>query len=214
MEDTAHHLLRLLIKHGGMTVRDLASDLHLSLTATRQHVERLLAAGLVAAAPAPHQAAQGRPSTVYVVTPKGDQEFPQAYQPFLARILEVLADEQGPDGLQKFLDAVAARCVNEARPRLRGASLDERATSLLEFLTGLGFWVESERRERGIEIREYHSPVAQVAQRFPQVDRMVHGLIEAALETQVMRVQSKRAGDPYTLYLIPSCPPDEPKAAA
>ena len=78
MEDTAHHLLRLLLKQGGMTVRDLASDLDLSQTATRQHVERLLAAGLVSAAPAPHQATQGRPSTAYVLTPKGHEEFPQA----------------------------------------------------------------------------------------------------------------------------------------
>lgn len=205
-DDTVHQLLRLLLKHGGMTVRDLALHLHLSLTATRQHVERLQAAGLVVAGSVHHHV--GRPSTVYVLTPKAYEEFPQAYQPLLARILEVLAEERGGDGLRKFLSEVAARCAQEAKPRLQGAHIDERVGRLLEFLTGLGFWVESERGERGVEIKEYHSPVFQAAQRFPQLYDMVHSLIEAALDMPLVRLKSKREGDPYTVYLIPACSPD------
>ncbi len=204
MEDTTHQLLRLLLKHGGMTVGDLAAELHLSQTAIRQHVERLLAAGLIAPGAAHH--GRGRPSTIYVLTPKAYEEFPDAYQRVVATVLEIVSEPEGPAGLQKFLDAVAARWVREARPRLQGASIEERVARLLEFLTGLGFWVESERLrdDRGIMIKEYHCPLSQVTQRFPQVFEMVHHLIEHALEMQVVRLRCKRDGDPHTLYLVPT----------
>lgn len=212
MEDTTHQLLRLVLKHGGMTVRDLAAELHLSQTAIRQHVERLLAQGLVAPGAAHHH--RGRPSTIYILTPKAYEEFPDAYQRLVATVLEIVAEEEGTAGLQKFLDAAAARWVREARPRLQGASVEERIARLVEFLTDLGFWVESERLrdDRGITIKEYHSPVFQVTQRFPQLYEMVHHLIENALEMQVVRLQCKRDGDPHTLYLVPTRP-EKAKAA-
>lgn len=212
MEDTTHQLLRLLLKHGGMTVRDLAAELHLSQSAIRQHVERLLAAGLLAPGAVHHH--RGRPGTIYILTPKAYEEFPDAYQRVVATILEIVAEEEGTAGLQTFLDAVAARWMREARPGLQGASVEERISRLLTFLTDLGFWVESERLRdnRGVTIAEYHSPLFQVIQRFPQLDEMVHRLIEHALEMQVVRLQCKRDGDPHTLYLVPTRP-EKAKAA-
>ena len=109
-------LLRLLLRtKAGVTVDELSAQLHITRSATRQHLAALERDALVEAGAT--RPSGGRPLQLYKLTEKGKELFPRHYSWFAQLVVEAVRHEHGEAGLRQRLEAmgsaVAGKLVGE-----------------------------------------------------------------------------------------------------
>ncbi len=127
-------IMELLLKQE-LSSQSLAESLRVSPAAIRQHLGTLEALGLVNRRKVVTQ--PSRPTYLYRVSPQGMRVFPKRYDLLLTQMLEILAEQQGPDGAGALVEAAARRVVERAGGHLLRGSDEERWRRLLE-------WIETE----------------------------------------------------------------------
>lgn len=132
-------LLKLLLrqKHG-LTVDELGTQLQITRNAVRQHLAALQGDGLVESGAV--QATAGRPTQLYVLSPKGQALFPRQYAWLVQLMLDSVKQESGGDSLRRRLSAMGVS-VGEAlktqHPGLR--SRRDKIFKLAELMEHLGY---------------------------------------------------------------------------
>src|SRR5260370_5017691 len=123
-------ILELLLKQE-LSSQSLAESLRVSPAAIRQHLGTLEALGLVNRRKVVTQ--PSRPTYLYRVSPEGMRVFPKRYDLLLTQMLEILAEQQGPDGAGALVEAAARRVVERAGGHLLRGSAEDRWRRLLEW---------------------------------------------------------------------------------
>ncbi|HEY8509199.1 MAG TPA: HTH domain-containing protein [Steroidobacteraceae bacterium] len=136
MGERQKQLLRLLLRNkGGMTVDELARELHVTRNAVRQHLAALSEDGFVAVAATRPTA--GRPQRLHVLTDAGKEAFPRHYSWFAQMLVDAVESEHGAEGLRTRLGRIAATVASQMRERVSGDSLQgkvERAAAMMDEL--------------------------------------------------------------------------------
>jgi predicted ArsR family transcriptional regulator len=127
-------ILELLLKRE-LSSQALADSLRVSPAAVRQHLGTLEALGLVSRRKLVTQ--PSRPTYLYRVSPQGMRVFPKRYDLLLTQMLEILAEQQGPDSAGALVEAAARRVAARASGHLGRGSDEARWKHLLE-------WIETE----------------------------------------------------------------------
>jgi predicted ArsR family transcriptional regulator len=165
-----------LLRRAGFTVDELARELDLTNNGVRAHLAVLERDGIVRQrGSARRSSGGGKPAYVYELTQEGEDLFPKAYEPTLRQLLDVLADQLGPEESEALLRLVGRRLVGEHSTRADGAHA--RLEAAVEVLNELGGLAELEERDGALLIRGYSCPLAGVTPDHPEVCRMAETLI-------------------------------------
>ena len=164
-----------LLRRANFTVDELARELDLTDNGIRAHLAVLERDGIVRQRGSVRRSGGGKPAYVYELTQEGEDLFPKAYEPTLRRLLDVLADQLGPEESGALLRSVGRRLAEELSTRADGAHA--RLETAIEVLNELGGLAELEERDGAVFIRGYSCPLAGVTPDHPEVCRMAEALV-------------------------------------
>jgi predicted ArsR family transcriptional regulator len=165
-----------LLRRADFTVDELARELDLTNNGVRAHLTVLERDGIVRQRGSVRRSSGGgKPAYVYELTQEGEDLFPKAYEPTLRRLLDVLADQLGPEESEALLRSVGRRLAEEHSTRADGAHA--RLETAVEVLNELGGLAELEERDGAVVIRGYSCPLGAVTPEHPEVCRMAEALV-------------------------------------
>jgi DeoR family transcriptional regulator, suf operon transcriptional repressor len=198
---TRRNLLLFLKKRGEASARDLADALGITVSAVRQHLAGLIAAGLVASRR--DIRGPGRPPLLYSLAAAGEALFPRFYSELTNELLEYV-EEEDAELLQHVFERRRRRRVEQAARRLAGKSFSARIAELTRILDEDGYLADVERRPGGrYLITEHNCAILGVAQRYGLAcSTELEFLREAIPDATVERVAHRMAGAHVCAYEV------------
>jgi predicted ArsR family transcriptional regulator len=162
LQGTRRQLLEVLKRRGEARAEELAEALDVTVSAARQHLAALQAAGLVAHREV--KGAPGRPKHVYHLEPAAEELFPKAYDEFAAELIE-LVGEKAPELLPRLFEQRGATRLARTRARLEGKPFDARVREVAAILDEDGYLTAVECLDDGsFVLQEHNCAILSVAQ--------------------------------------------------
>jgi predicted ArsR family transcriptional regulator len=171
-QGTSGRILELL-RHGPMTVDELAAALGVTRTAVRGQLATLQHDGLVEQRGT--RRGTSKPSRTYGVTTQGELLFSQAYIPILTQLLHVLARRLSPEEFDSVMHEVG-RSMIEGRASAHG-SLRERVVGASSLLNELGGLSDVEEEDGLYVIRSHGCPLAAATAEHPEACNALESLL-------------------------------------
>jgi len=167
--ETQARLLRLL-RRSRQTITSLAQALRLTDNAVRTHVAALRRDGIVEDVGTQRDTG-GKPARMYGLTREGEDLFPKAYAPVLAKVLEEIIRREGRDRAVELLRAVGTTIAAESRKK---KGVDAAA----ELFRSLGADVEVQRTREGVRLQVYGCPLSAVTSEQADVCELGKAMVE------------------------------------
>ena len=160
---TRRAIVHLLKHEGPLDAQTLATRLHISAMAVRQHLYALQAEQLVTYAEAPRL--RGRPAKVWQLTPAADRLFPEGYAELTLSLLTAMTEAFGAAGLEQLLAGRARRQVEAYQRQMAGRdTLPQRLAALAAIRTDEGYMAEVQQQADGsFLLLEKHCPICAAA---------------------------------------------------
>lgn len=171
--DTQAKLLRLL-RRSQQTITQLAQALHLTDNAVRMHVAALRRDGIVADVGTQRDTG-GKPARVYGLTREGQELFPKAYAPVLARLVDEVVRTEGTDRARALLRDVGVRVAADVK---RPADTKGRVEAAAAALRALGADIDVQRTDAGWRLQGYACPLSAVTADHAEVCELARSLVE------------------------------------
>lgn len=160
---TRRALLVTLRKRGEARAEELATELGVTVSAVRQHLQGLAAADLVV-----HRDTRegpGRPRRSYRLGAAAEALFPKSYGDLTLELLYHLAEED-PGVVARAFERRRDARVRRVQARLEGLDFDARVAEIARVLDEDGYLADFERADDGsFRIREHNCAILAVAQR-------------------------------------------------
>jgi predicted ArsR family transcriptional regulator len=200
---TRSRVARSILQHGPSTANDLARRLGLTPAAVRRHLTVLASTGQVTSREQRvygHRG-RGRPAKVFALTDAGRAEFFQAYDRLAIEAIDYLREVAGPSAVEQF----AAQVADAVSTRFRSiaAEYDTPTEALVEALTAEGFVASLQPVASGVQLCQYHCPVAHVAAAFPQLCEAETRAFATLLDSHVQRLATIAHGDGVCTTHVP-----------
>jgi predicted ArsR family transcriptional regulator len=200
---TRSRVARSILQHGPSTANDLAKRLGLTPAAVRRHLTVLDSIGQVTSREQRvygHRG-RGRPAKVFTLTDAGRGEFYQAYDQLAISALGYLQKVAGEDAVEAF----AAKVTESITDRFHEleAEYPSSAEALVEALTAEGFVASLQPVASGVQLCQYHCPVAHVAAEFPQLCEAETRAFGQLLGSHVQRLATIAHGDGVCTTHVP-----------
>ncbi|MCA0306992.1 MAG: transcriptional regulator [Actinobacteria bacterium] len=200
---TRSRVARSILQHGPSTANDLAGRLGLTPAAVRRHLTVLASTGQVTSREQRvygHRG-RGRPAKVFALTDAGRAEFFQAYDRLAIDALEYLQGVAGPAAVEQF----AARVAESVSTRFHAIAgeYESPTEALVEALTAEGFVASLQPVASGVQLCQYHCPVAHVAAEFPQLCEAETRAFANLLDSHVQRLATIAHGDGVCTTHVP-----------
>ena len=175
----------------GVAVRELAAKLEMSYMGVKQHCLSLHADGFldVWRRPVP----LGRPEMLYRLTPKAHELFPITSNQTTLELLKAASKLYGPSAPEKLLFLMFQEKTAAYRARLRGETLLEKAKNFAKIRDEEGYMADLEIKE-GLRIVEHHSPIRDLVEAYPIVNRLETDLFHQLLRVRVEREEKTASG--------------------
>lgn len=200
---TRSRVARSILKHGPSTANELAERLGLTPAAVRRHLTVLADAGQVSSRQqrvyGPR--GRGRPAKVFELTDLGRGTFYQAYDRLAASALHYLRDHVGEQSVAEF-SAEVPQAVLRRFAEL-AAEYATPAEALVEALTAEGFVASLQPVASGVQLCQYHCPVAHVAAEFPELCEAETRAFAEVLGSHVQRLATIAHGDGVCTTHVP-----------
>ncbi|MBP7972471.1 MAG: metalloregulator ArsR/SmtB family transcription factor [Candidatus Nanopelagicales bacterium] len=216
MTGAAARVARTLLDSGPATASALATELNLTGTAVRRHLDGLVAAGYAQAndrAPfgPTKPRGRGRPARVYTLTSAGRDAFDQAYDDLALAAIRHIAENGSAEAVMDFARGRAADMRRRYSESVSaGNTLEERAALLAQELRVDGFAASVERGgDMGVQICQHHCPVAHVAEEFPQLCEAETEAFSELIGAHVTRLATLSHGDGVCTTHVPLNPATE-----
>jgi predicted ArsR family transcriptional regulator len=163
MNTPADRILLHLKTRGPTETLALARAFGISRQATLQHLERLVADGLVTHAD--ERRGVGRPKRIWSLTGSAQARFPDTHAQLTLEMLDALRDEFGEAGLDRLIlrrEAATARAY--AAAMAKADTLEDRVARLAEIRTAEGYMADwSPDPGGGFRLVENHCPICAAA---------------------------------------------------
>jgi len=200
---TRSRVARSILQHGPSSANDLASRLGLTPAAVRRHLTVLATTGQVVSREQRvygHRG-RGRPAKVFTLTDAGRGEFYQAYDQLAITALDYLEEVAGPQAVVDFSARIAEAVA--ARFAIIEPEYDSAAEALVEALTAEGFVASLQPVASGVQLCQYHCPVAHVAAEYPQLCEAETRVFARLLDSHVQRLATIAHGDGVCTTHVP-----------
>lgn len=169
------------IRHGAMTVEELARALRLTDNAVRNQLRKLQEANLVTAAG--KRPGASKPSTLYAITLEGQIQFSTLYLPVLTHFLAVAEGQCSGTRLDSFMLATGKSLANRY-PKPSG-SLKHRVHAAARLLRSFGGVAEVATRDGALTIRSRACPLAALTSENPAACKVLEGFLGAQIAASV-----------------------------
>jgi DeoR family transcriptional regulator, suf operon transcriptional repressor len=198
---TRRNILITLRKRGEAGVEDLAEALGITVSAVRQHLTGLAAAGFVT-----HRVVKGgpgRPRHLHRLSAGAEALFPKYYSELTNELLSYVEDED-PEVLERIFERRRRRRVQGAIARLEGKPFPGKVAELARILDEDGYLADFEALPDGTyRITEHNCAILGVARRWGLAcSTEIDFLREALPEARVERVAHMMAGAHVCRYEI------------
>jgi predicted ArsR family transcriptional regulator len=210
---TRDRVLRCVLHDGPVTASDVAAKLGITPAGVRRHLERMLAAGLVAARDvAPYgPRGRGRPARHFVLTDAGHAAMTTAYDDLATSALRFFAQRDGQEAVEAFARARIADLEDRYAPAVEAAGDDvrRRTEALAEALSADGYAastrpVASGTAAAAAQLCQGHCPVQHVAAEFPQLCEAETEAFSRLLGVHVQRLATLAHGDHVCTTHVPT----------
>jgi len=194
-------VLSTLKTRGEASAEEVAAVLGFTVSAARQHLGPLEAAGLVAhrdERPGP-----GRPRRRYCLTPAAETLWPKRYGQLTNQLLAFIEDAD-PSLVDLAFERRRQSRVARARGRLEGLGFDDRVRELAAILDDDGYLAGAERQGDGSwRVVEHNCAILDVAERYGAAcGTELAFLREAMPDAEVERTAHMMAGAHVCAYRI------------
>ncbi len=183
----AGELLKAIQMRGRASVKELATDLGITPSAVRQHLNQLKSKKAIRAEQV--REGVGRPYYVYSVTPQAHNLFQNDYGELAQLLLEEVVATQGSEALQRLLRRVSNRLAERYQDQMWGQTLVERLNAWAELLDSKGVLAEIERTPNGYILQEYGCPYQSVALKNRAICELERQVMARLLEADVRLTQ-------------------------
>lgn len=203
VQTTAEQVLFELKTRGPAKTRDLAARIGITRQATRDHLEKLAANGLVQHATAPDGI--GRPRQTWSLTTRGHGRFPDRHAQMTVEMIDAIHTEFGDAALLRLIgrreQVMAAHYADELQD---AGSLPERLDRLARLRSTEGYMADLLRRDDGSYVfAENHCPICAAAAACQGFCRSELALFARLLApARVERVEHALAGSRRCAYLV------------
>jgi len=188
-DPTRHRVFRYVVDAGRpITVAELTAEFGFNHNAIRQHLAKLVEAGLVLESTAPAQG-PGRPRLVYVVNPTAESRWGATgpYERLSRLLVEIIRTGDAPA-------VVGRRAAAELRP---GPPSGDAVADTVATMARQGFEPEVEQRGDRVEIVLAHCPFETTALADRETVCGLHlGIAQGLAEGTAMTVEELVANDP------------------
>jgi len=211
-------ILASLKRSDGLPISDLSRELGKSYMGIKQHCLKLTAMGYLEEWRVPRARKEvGRPEKLYRLTKKCDPLFPQAGSELGLSVLEGVKALYGGAAPEKLLFHHFQKLLDRWQPKVRaGKSMVEKATRLADLRDKEGWFSRCHYdSETGFRIEEFHTPLADVYENYPNAVRMEVQMMEKVLGTRIVRTEAATGkGRKRVVYEIATLGVSEKKAKA
>ena len=200
---TRSRVSRSILQYGPSTANDLAKRLNLTPAAVRRHLTVLMNIGHLTSREqrvyGPR--GRGRPARVFALTDAGRAEFYQAYDRLAVDALGYLQQIGGEQAVTRFAEQFAGQ-VTTGFDEIVG-EYPTPAEALVEALTAKGFVASLQPVRSGVQLCQYHCPVAHVAAEFPELCEAETRAFAQMLDSHVQRLATIAHGDGVCTTHVP-----------
>jgi DeoR family suf operon transcriptional repressor len=173
-----------VLRRGGLTVQEIASELDLTGNAVRAQLVAMQRDGLVRRSGM--QRGATRPSSLFELTTELQTLLSGAYVPLLRQLLEVVAAEETPERFDALMRRAGEGLATALLAHMPDGSLERRVAAASEILNReLGALTHVERPEERLVIRGHGCPLAALTDKHPSVCHAIEGLLAELLGTRV-----------------------------
>lgn len=200
MKSTRDRILQTLLNHPGSTINELANAVGINGISVRHHLSSLQADGLVAHEEERHGV--GRPRSVYMLTEKGQEQFPTRYLRLTTRLLDQMKESMPSAVISKLFSSMAEEIASDYASQVKSMTVEEKLEFIKDLLAQEGFSVEWEHKGSNYLIHEVTCPYYHVGQAHPEVCAVDQTLISKVLSIPVQKVNCVLRGDAYCTYMV------------
>jgi DeoR family suf operon transcriptional repressor len=163
------------LRHGPMTVEELARAMHITPNAVRNQLAKLQKSNLVMRTGT--RPGVSKPSSVYAITLEGQTQFSTIYLPVLTQFLRVTETRSSPRQLDAFMTETG-RQLGSRYPRPTG-DLKARVQSAARLLKSIGGIPEVRTRNGSHVIQSLGCPLSALTSENRAACKVIEGLISA-----------------------------------
>ena len=174
--DTGRGRIVSLLRHGPLTVDDIASKLELSASGVRAQITAMERDGVVRRRGS--RVGTTRPSRVFELTSEVEQLLSQAYIPLLTQLVDVFAGTLPPRQLDALLRKVGEKLARQMSSGRPSGSLRSRVTAASEMLNQQLGAVTHVEENGSYVIRGQGCPLSAVTGKHPAVCRAMESLVK------------------------------------
>ena len=185
------------LRHGAMTVEELARAMRITPNAVRNQLSKLQAANLVVRTGT--RPGVSKPSTVYAITLEGQTQFSTIYLPVLTQFFRVTEAKSSPRQLNSFMTQTGGQLANRY-PRPTG-DLKTRVHSAARLLKSIGGIPEVRTRNGTLVIKSLGCPLSALTSENEAACKVIEGLISAHIGAPA-RTCCFRESDPRCCFEI------------
>lgn len=201
LPETRRAMLELIKKRGEASAEEIAVQVGITASGTRQHLATLERDGLLA-----HRrlaGGPGRPRHVYGLTAAGDALFPRNYVDLANELLDYVEDED-PELLARIFDRRGRRRLERTLARTAGLTFAAKVQVVAQVLDEDGYLADFEHRPDGtFLITEHNCAVLAVALKHRHACSSELDYLQAAMpEADVTRVAHRLNGGHVCAYEI------------
>lgn len=185
-------ILEYLLDHPhGTPLEELSAHLGITKTAAKEHVVKLVTAGLLTFKDV--RGSVGRPRRHYLLTSEGQEIFPRKYSWLSNALLEILAEDLGPQALDKVMKSLATKVAVSMESKFKTANSTAELLGLVaEALNELGYRASLKQSDlrKGAVIEATNCVYHAVAKRHPALCAFDIKFIEKATGGLSVRLES------------------------
>ena len=174
-----------LKRSAGLTAKELAAKLGLSLNAIRHHIRELEAEGLIVYDR--EQRGVGAPVFVYRLSRDGEALFPRRYEQTLTELLDHMVEQEGRAGAVRLLERHFDHLQRKLALELEGVTGPRRLEVVAHVLSQEGFMAEWEGSGESGTLTEHNCALRSVAERFPELCAAERRVLAEVLAAEVER---------------------------
>jgi predicted ArsR family transcriptional regulator len=197
--ETTRGKLLVLLCRASRTVNELVDELGVTDNAVRAQLANLQEAGLVRQVGL--RPGTRKPHLDYELTSKARQLFPQAHEPVLRTLVDVLRERLPDAQSESLMREVAQRLLAAWVGELRQQEPNQRAAELYQRLSGVAPGLRLDDTPDHFQVRACGCPLASVTASHPEICGLLARILSEALDTEVLE-QCDRKETPQCCFSI------------
>ena len=191
------------IKHkGSATSGEVAAHMDITREGARQQLQQLEREGWITRSKRPQEDRAGRPAVAFQITSAGDHLFPKSYDSLSLTLVDVIANQLGPEALDTLLAALTDQQVKQWEPKLAGKSLPERIKALKGIYDEDDAFTSVKKDARGYMLVERNCPFLNVAMKRPRLCSVTVSTLTRLLGVRVVREERFQDGDRRCVFRV------------